>query len=127
MLGVALKGGWQECSGLDRIAELKTLCKIRQCHLSERCPQATALKSPDVGPRYQIVDLAVGPAVDDPGEDVGEVTVRLDSAVMDFRPGKLAVLKTLGIKADAGPSQKISLIRSAKLVSLYIPLSESVR
>ena len=32
----------------------------------------------DVGPGQKIVDLAVGVAVDDPGEHVGEVAERLD-------------------------------------------------
>jgi hypothetical protein len=34
--------------------------------------------SRDVGPRKEIVDLAVGVAVDDPGEHVGEIAERLD-------------------------------------------------
>jgi hypothetical protein len=30
-----------------------------------------------IGPRQQVIDLAVGVAVDDPGDDVGKVGVRL--------------------------------------------------
>ncbi len=33
----------------------------------------------DVGPGQELVDAAIGMAVDDPGEDVGEVTERLDA------------------------------------------------
>ena len=42
----------------------------------------------DVGPCQAIVDLAVGVAVDDPGEQVGEVAERLDSIQFaDFDQG----------------------------------------
>lgn len=36
------------------------------------------LGSRDVSPRQQVVDLAVGVAVDDPGEDIGEIAERFD-------------------------------------------------
>lgn len=32
-----------------------------------------------IGPRQQFVDLAVRVAIDDPGDDVGEICVRLDA------------------------------------------------
>ncbi len=36
-------------------------------------------RSLDVGPWQEIVDLVVGVAVDDPGENIGEVAERFDS------------------------------------------------
>ena len=33
-----------------------------------------------IGPRQQVVDLAIEMAVDDPGDDVGEIGVRLGPA-----------------------------------------------
>ncbi|MBA8905022.1 hypothetical protein HNQ95_000786 [Aminobacter ciceronei] len=33
----------------------------------------------DVDPRQEIVDLAVGVAVDDPGEDISEIAERFDT------------------------------------------------
>jgi hypothetical protein len=37
------------------------------------------LGSLDVGPGQQFVDLAIGMAVDNPGEDIGEIAERLDT------------------------------------------------
>ena len=34
----------------------------------------------EIGPGQEFVDLAVGMAVDDPGDDVGEIGVRIDAA-----------------------------------------------
>ncbi len=42
--------------------------------------------SADVGPRQEIVDLAVWVAVDDPGEDVGEIVEQLDTVEMGWLP-----------------------------------------
>ena len=33
-----------------------------------------------IGPRQEVVDLAVEVAVDDPGDDVGQIVVRFDAA-----------------------------------------------
>ena len=46
----------------------------------KRCSQATALSwRGRVGPRQQVVDLALGVAGDDAGDDVGEVGIGIDA------------------------------------------------
>lgn len=49
-------------------------------------------RRPDVGPRQEIVDLAVRVAVDDSGENVGEVAHRLDAVELAglYRPANYA-------------------------------------
>ena len=61
----------------DCIADFPCLCRFK----GKRCFQATALRAgAAIGPGQQLVDPAVGMAVDDLGDDVGEIGLRIDAA-----------------------------------------------
>ena len=62
----------------------------------------------DVGPWQEIVDLAVGVAVDDPSDDVGEIAERLEFAGFDQRSGDGPVF---GAAVGAGEKRILSVER----------------
>jgi hypothetical protein len=71
-----------------------------------------------VGPGEQIVDGAVEVAVDDPGDDVGEINVRVDAA-------EFAVLDQRG---DDGPVVAAAIRRDVMMPGIWaVKLSSPIR